>query len=68
MIAKLIERNPAEHAFGFYKPGRWAWVFEDVRPLERPYPLRGQQMLADIDPEAIEHIRRLAIEPAGAPA
>jgi activating signal cointegrator 1 len=67
-IAKLAANNPAEHAFGFYKPGRWAWVFEDVRPLERPYKLRGQQMLADIEPEKIEHIRRLAIELTGARA
>lgn len=67
-IAKLAADHPAELAFGFYKPGRWAWVLGDIRPLERPYRLRGQQWLADIEPAAIEQIRRLAIEPTGADA
>lgn len=67
-IAKLIDCNPQEHAFGLYKPGRWAWVLDEVRPLERPFPLRGQQWLADIKADDIELIRRLAIEPTGARA
>jgi activating signal cointegrator 1 len=67
-IAKLAAQNPAELAFGDYRPHRWAWVLDEIRPLERPYPLRGQQWLADIEPHHIEQIRRLAIEPAGAHA
>lgn len=61
-IAKLAAAQPAEHAFGHYKPGRWAWVLEDLRPLQRPYKLRGQQWLADIAPSDMEQIQRLALE------
>jgi hypothetical protein len=65
-IAKLAADHPAELASGFYKPGRWAWVLGDIRPLERPYRLGGQRWPADIEPDHIEQIRRLAIEPTGA--
>lgn len=41
----------AERAFGNYAPGRWAWVFAEVRPLE-PIPLRGQQGLFEWTPPA----------------
>ena len=64
-IAKLAAQNPAELAFGDYRPHRWAWVLDEIRPLARPYPLRGQQWLADIAADGIALIRRLAIEPAG---
>lgn len=43
--APKIERlSEQERAFGFYGPGRWAWVFEDVRAIE-PIPARGQLYL-----------------------
>jgi hypothetical protein len=63
-----LDDDRRELAFGHYEPGRWAWELGDIRRLERPFKLRGQQMLADIEPEAVEQIRRLAIEPTGARA
>lgn len=42
--------------FGNYAPGRWAWRLEGVRPLSRPYELRGQRRLmpvAEPDRDAI---------------
>lgn len=41
--AALLERNPTEHAFGLYTPGRWAWVLRDVEQLPAPVPFRGSQ-------------------------
>jgi hypothetical protein len=34
-----------ERAFGDFKPGRFAWVLEDVRRLVTPVPLKGRQGL-----------------------
>ncbi|MBC9783509.1 ASCH domain-containing protein [Heliobacterium chlorum] len=31
-----------ERAFGDYSPGRYAWVLEDVRPLDKPVPAKGK--------------------------
>lgn len=39
----LMQRNPQEFAFGFYEPGRWAWVLRDVERLAEPVPFRGSQ-------------------------
>jgi activating signal cointegrator 1 len=36
-----------ERALGDYSPGRYAWVFEDIEPLEKPVPCRGFQSLFD---------------------
>lgn len=30
-----------ERAFGDYTPGRYAWLLDDVRPLDVPVPARG---------------------------
>ena len=30
-----------ELSFGDYSPGRYAWVFDDLRPLGRPIPCKG---------------------------
>ena len=29
--------------FGDYTPGRWAWLFRDVKPLKPPAPAKGAQ-------------------------
>lgn len=42
-IAALETRLPVERRFGDYKPGRWAWVAADPRPLPEPVPYTGQQ-------------------------
>lgn len=43
----LLHRNPQEHAFGNYEPGRWAWVLADVHYLE-PIPWTGSQGTFDV--------------------
>jgi len=30
-----------ERAFGDYSPGRWAWMFDEVRRLREPIPMKG---------------------------
>jgi activating signal cointegrator 1 len=62
-IDKLARTNPREHAFGWYRTGRFAWVLEDVRLLRAPYQLRGQQYLWPVPDADAQEIRRLA-EPA----
>jgi hypothetical protein len=49
-----------EHAFGHYAPGRWAWLLDDVRPLERPVPMRGSLGLTAIDDPQARKLARLA--------
>lgn len=46
--AELLERNPQEHAFGYYVPGRWAWVLADVVALPAPVYFRGSQGAFDV--------------------
>lgn len=46
--AALAESVPAEtvtpDAFGNYTRGRFAWRFDDVRPVDPPIPASGRQM------------------------
>lgn len=42
-IAALLERDPDEHAFGLYRPGRFAMVLRDVERLAVPVPFKGRQ-------------------------
>lgn len=65
-IDQLAPFDSPERAFGHYAPGRWAWALEDVRPLARPYKLRGQQWLADVAADDAALITRLALEGAAA--
>ena len=32
-----------EQAFGDFSVGRWAWVYEEMVPLESPFPCTGRQ-------------------------
>jgi hypothetical protein len=58
-IAELVDCRPAESyvfggtlrdiseneiIFGDYTPGRYAWILENIRPIE-PVPAKGQQRL-----------------------
>jgi hypothetical protein len=52
--AALLARDPAEHAFGDYTPGRWAWVLADVELLAAPVPFRGSQGKFDV-PDGLLH-------------
>ncbi len=45
--ATLLERNPREHAFGNYAPGRFAWVLEDAQPVDPPLRCQGRQGIFD---------------------
>jgi hypothetical protein len=38
----------AESQLGDYRPGRFAWLLEAVRPLPAPIPCRGRQSLFDV--------------------
>jgi hypothetical protein len=58
-----LDDDRRELAFGHYEVGRWAWILEDVRRLERPFKQTGRQWLADVTPADAEQIQRLAIEP-----
>lgn len=31
----------SEQEWGFFAPGRWAWMLRDVQPLEKPVPAKG---------------------------
>ena len=39
-----------DHAAGNFAPGRFAWVFDNIRPLTRPVPLVGRQALYNWTP------------------
>lgn len=38
---KIFSPSDQERPFGDYGPGRYAWMLDDVRRLERPIPGRG---------------------------
>ena len=38
-----------ERAFGDYSPGRYAWIFEDVKQLPMPIPAKGALSLWEFD-------------------
>ena len=45
-----------EFHFGDYAPGRFAWILEDIEPLENPIPAKGQLGLWEFDLEgALNH-------------
>jgi hypothetical protein len=52
-IATLEQRDPDERAFGFYSPGRFAWVLRDVERLEQPIPFTGRQGIFDVPDELL---------------
>ena len=43
-FGKYIVPSDQEFAFGDWTPGRYAWILENVRPIE-PVPARGMQRL-----------------------
>ncbi len=60
---KLISGNCAitrymyclEREFGDYSPGRFAWITTNLRPI-KPFPVKGQQGLFNVDDSLIEFI------------
>lgn len=59
-VERLLELNPAEHAFGDYSPHRWAWVMKEVQPLDPPIPcfheFNGPVRFFDVPPELIPQL------------
>ena len=38
---EYMKENSSEYPYGEYKEGRYGWVLEDVVPLEKPIPAKG---------------------------
>ena len=36
-----VKKNYNEYISGFYEPGRYAWILEDIEVLETPIPAKG---------------------------
>jgi len=48
--------------FGDFTPGRYAWLLDNVRPLDHPVPMKGAQGLRDVDNEMAAAITRALTE------
>jgi activating signal cointegrator 1 len=54
VVRRLISRQMPDcftvrlDDFGDYSPGRWAWLFRDVKPLKPPPPAIGRQGFFDL--------------------
>lgn len=42
-----------ERQMGNYEPGRYGWVLADIKPLQRPIPFKGAQLLFEIPDELL---------------
>lgn len=60
LIPELRATLPApdtdEYAFGDYSPYRYAWLFEDVRPLAQPIPCRGMYGLWEMPSQLVDAV------------
>ena len=45
---EFIKQNPTEYNLGEYKPGRYAWIFENIEPIN-PIPAKGQLNIWNFD-------------------
>jgi hypothetical protein len=45
--------DPAELALGAFRPGRWAWRFDNARLLPSPIPLRRRQGFFEVPQEIV---------------
>jgi len=46
-----------EYHFGDYTPGRYAWILEDIQPLEEPVQAKGMQKLWNLPLECKEMMK-----------
>jgi hypothetical protein len=46
----------SEKAFGNFSPGRWAWQFENLYQLKKPFPVRGHQGFFEVDVEEVGNL------------
>jgi len=58
VIPDRITLAEPERSFGDYSPGRFGWIFRNVRRLAETIPLRGQQGLWTLEPAIVERIER----------
>lgn len=49
----LSGSHPHEFSFGYYYPGRWAWVLRDAKMLAEPKTFRGAQGVFDVPVELV---------------
>jgi activating signal cointegrator 1 len=42
-LGTIIQNLGPQLPFGIYTPGRWAWLLDNIRPLETPIPMPGAQ-------------------------
>ena len=55
MTPELIAMVPEpERSFGFYEPGRWMWMLEEVRPVSIPGEVKGALGLWEWDEAGLE--------------
>ena len=54
---EFIKQNPTEYNLGEYKLGRYAWLLEDIEPIN-PIPAKGQLNIWNFD-ENIEGLNKL---------
>ncbi len=55
---EFIKQNPTEYNLGEYKLGRYAWLLEDIEPIN-PIPAKGQLNIWNFN-ESIEGLNKLA--------
>jgi activating signal cointegrator 1 len=46
---RLHELTEQERAFGDYRPGRWAWLLDNIKRLDQPVPAKGKLGLWEWD-------------------
>jgi hypothetical protein len=54
VVKKEISFIDDEILFGDYTPGRYAWILENIKPLETPIPAKGYQGLWNFEFEEEE--------------
>jgi hypothetical protein len=45
-LSEITDQLP----YGDFTPGRYAWLLDDVEPVDPPIPARGRQRLWDLLP------------------
>jgi hypothetical protein len=62
MIGHLLNHEPillmdkefkarvlAEKMFGDYSRNRYMWIFENIRPIKEPFPVKGSQGFFEVE-------------------
>lgn len=45
LAAAIKVQSPKEYVFGDFRPGRYAWILDNVEMLSEPVPAKGRQRL-----------------------